>query len=61
LQATPVGFSPSGEWSDDDYGVLADEIVLGRIFKANAAPVGLPMDGGRWRSGRRAAGVRLFQ
>ena len=32
----------SGEWSDDDYDVLADGIVVGRIFKANAAPVGSP-------------------
>ena len=33
---------PSGEWSDDDYDVLADGVVVGRIFKANAAPVGSP-------------------
>jgi hypothetical protein len=32
----------SGEWSDDDYDVLADGAVVGRIFKANAAPVGSP-------------------
>src|SRR5262245_29290353 len=25
---------PSGEWSDDDYDVLADSVVVGRIFKA---------------------------
>jgi len=31
---------PSGEWSDDDYDVLADGEVVGRIFKTNAAPVG---------------------
>ena len=31
---------PSGEWSDDDYDVLTDDEVVGRIFKANAAPVG---------------------
>src|SRR5262245_11054665 len=31
---------PSGEWSDDDYDVLADGEVVGRIFKANAVPVG---------------------
>ena len=24
----------SGEWSDDDYDVLADGIVVGRIMKA---------------------------
>jgi hypothetical protein len=32
----------SGEWSDDDYDVVADGVVVGRIFKANAAPVGSP-------------------
>jgi hypothetical protein len=31
---------PSGEWSEDDYDVLADGVVVGRIFKAAAAPVG---------------------
>jgi hypothetical protein len=33
---------PSGEWNDDDFDVLADGTVVGRIFKANAAPVGSP-------------------
>ena len=33
---------PSGEWSDDDFDVLADGIVVGRIFKSAAAPVGTP-------------------
>jgi hypothetical protein len=32
----------SGEWNDDDYDVLANGEVVGRIFKANAAPVGCP-------------------
>ena len=32
----------SGEWSDDDYDVLAEGIVVGRIMKAAAAPVGTP-------------------
>jgi hypothetical protein len=32
----------SGEWSDDDYDVLADRAVVGRIFKVHAAPVGTP-------------------
>jgi hypothetical protein len=32
---------PSGEWSDD-FDVLTDGTVVGRIFKANAAPVGTP-------------------
>jgi hypothetical protein len=27
----------SGEWSDDDYDVLAEDIVVGRIMKAAAA------------------------
>jgi hypothetical protein len=31
---------PSGEWSDDDYDVLADGAVVGRIFHAKVAPVG---------------------
>jgi hypothetical protein len=31
---------PSGEWSDDDYDVLADGVVVGRIMRAAAAPVG---------------------
>ena len=29
---------PSGEWSEDDYDVLADGAVVGRIFKVHAAP-----------------------
>jgi hypothetical protein len=33
---------PSGEWNEDDFDVLADGGVVGRIFKANAAPVGTP-------------------
>src|SRR5512132_2495191 len=33
---------PSGEWNDDDFDVLADGVVVGRIFKAHAAPVGQP-------------------
>jgi hypothetical protein len=32
----------SGEWNDDDYDVLADGAVVGRIFKGHAAPVGTP-------------------
>ena len=32
---------PSGEWSDDDYDVLAEGVVVGRIFKANASPLGV--------------------
>jgi hypothetical protein len=33
---------PSGEWNDDDFDVLANGEVVGRIFKANAASVGSP-------------------
>jgi hypothetical protein len=33
---------PSGEWGDDDYDVLADGVVVGRIMKAAAVPVGVP-------------------
>jgi alkanesulfonate monooxygenase SsuD/methylene tetrahydromethanopterin reductase-like flavin-dependent oxidoreductase (luciferase family) len=32
----------SGEWSDDDYDVLADGKAVGRIFKAAASPEGKP-------------------
>jgi len=32
----------SGEWNDDDFDVLADGAVVGRIFKVHAAPVGAP-------------------
>ena len=31
---------PSGEWNDDDFDVLADVVVVGRIMNAEAAPVG---------------------
>ncbi len=33
---------PSGEWNDDDYDVVADGIVVGRIFNSAASPVGTP-------------------
>jgi hypothetical protein len=32
----------SGEWSEDDFDVLANGIVVGRIMKSAAAPVGMP-------------------
>jgi len=32
---------PSGQWNDDDFDVLTDSVVVGRIFKANASPVGV--------------------
>jgi hypothetical protein len=31
---------PSGEWNEDNFDVLAHGVVVGRIFKANASPVG---------------------
>jgi hypothetical protein len=33
-----------GEWNEDDYDVLADGDVVGRIYKANAAPVSNALD-----------------
>jgi len=33
---------PSGEWDDDDYDVLEDSAVVGRIMKTAAAHVGTP-------------------
>src|SRR5262249_38059005 len=36
---------PSGERSDDAFDVLAEGIVVGRIFKVHAASVGMPW---RW-------------
>jgi hypothetical protein len=33
---------PSGQWSDDDYDVLEGDVVVGRIMKAAASPVGTP-------------------
>ena len=32
---------PSGEWNEDDYDVVADGLVVGRIMKAAAGPVGM--------------------
>jgi len=31
---------PSGGWNEDDCDVLADDVVVGRIVKAAAVPVG---------------------
>jgi hypothetical protein len=31
---------PSGEWNEDDYDVVVDGLVVGRIMKAAAGPVG---------------------
>jgi hypothetical protein len=33
---------PSGEWNDDDYDVLVDGVVVGRIMKAAASAAGSP-------------------
>jgi hypothetical protein len=30
----------SGEWSEDDYDVLCEGVIVGRIMKAAASPVG---------------------
>ncbi len=61
-------FRPSGEWNDDDFDVLADGAVVGRIFKSAAAPVGtlsktahrrtatLRRARPRWRRSRKAGG-----
>jgi hypothetical protein len=35
---------PSGEWNDDDYDVLCNGAVVGRIFNAAASPVSSPLD-----------------
>jgi hypothetical protein len=29
----------SGQWNDDDFDVVANGIVVGRIFKSNSSPV----------------------
>jgi hypothetical protein len=33
---------PSGEWKDDDFDVLANGVVVGRIMKVNAALADAP-------------------
>jgi len=32
----------AAKWKEDDYDVLADGVVVGRIMKTEAAPVGSP-------------------
>ena len=32
---------PSGEWNEDDYDVLAEGVVVGRIMKVHAALITL--------------------
>jgi hypothetical protein len=51
---------PSGEWNDDDFDVLADGAVVGRIMKAAAAPMGMPwMWTLAWPTRRPHANARL--
>jgi hypothetical protein len=45
----------SGQWSDDDYDVLEDGVVVGRISKEPAAPQGRQWG---WASGHSAATVK---
>lgn len=33
---------PYGQWNDDAYDVLEDSVVVGRIFKGNAAAAATP-------------------
>ena len=33
---------PSGEWNDDDFDVLRNGVMVGRIMEAAASPVGSP-------------------
>jgi hypothetical protein len=53
---------PSDEWNDDDYDVLADGAVIGRIWKVHAAPVGSPwmwtLDFGTTKIARRRTATR---
>ena len=36
LKRAPAS-GPSGEWRDDDFDVLADDEIVGRIFKAGVS------------------------
>jgi hypothetical protein len=47
---------PSGEWDDDDYGVLADGVVVGRIMKAAAVPAKRSYPDERCQRGSRTLG-----
>jgi hypothetical protein len=46
---------PSGQWRDDDYDVLENGVVVGRIFKVPVAPEGRPW---MWASGHSAATIK---
>jgi hypothetical protein len=46
---------PSGQWRDDDYDVLENGVVVGRIFKVPVAPQDRPW---MWASGHSAATVK---
>jgi hypothetical protein len=50
----------SGEWSEDDYDVMCEGAVVGRIMKAAAAPIGQPHADPRLRGNARSCngGVR---
>ena len=39
---TRIGQPALRQWNEDDYDVVADGDVVGRIYKVNAAPVGTP-------------------
>ena len=45
----------SGQWRDDDYDVLEDGVVVGRISKEQVAPQGRPW---MWASGHSAATIK---
>jgi hypothetical protein len=45
----------SGQWSDDDYDVLENGVVVGRISKEQAAPQGRQWG---WASGHSADSVK---
>jgi hypothetical protein len=45
---------PSGQWRDDDYDVLEDGVVVGRISKEQVAPPDRPW---MWASGHSADSI----
>jgi hypothetical protein len=51
---------PSGEWNDDDYDVLADGVVVGRILRCRiASGIGVDVDAWLWLSRGSHADSRL--